>query len=172
MGYSPEYAALEGDPTYLTYLAKLGGGEVLEKPSEAFAHTLRGGGSTRDLWPYLLGLAALLLPFDVGVRRLALGRRDLERAQSWVMERLPCRRPRSAVEAPLPVSRLFQAKSRVEERRAVVDTVAPETAAHLPAERTPAPTPSQEKLKDTAKKETLASQLLKQKRERREKVSF
>lgn len=172
MGYSPEYAALEGDPTYLTYLAKLGGGEVLEKPSEAFAHTLRGEGSTRDLWPYLLGLAALLLPFDVGVRRLALGRRDLERAQSWVMERLPCRRPRSAVEAPSPVSRLFQAKSRVEERRAVVDTVAPETAAHLPAERTPAPTPSQEKLKDTAKKETLASQLLKQKRERREKVSF
>jgi uncharacterized membrane protein len=172
MGYSPEYAALEGDPTYLAYLAELGGGAVLEEPSEAFAHTLRGEGSTRDLWLYLLGLAALLLPFDVGVRRLALGRRDLERARAWVMEQMPRRQSRPAVEAPSPVSRLFQAKSRAEGRRATMDAVAPETTAPPPAERTPAPTPPQEKPKDTAKGETLASQLLKQKRGRGEKVSF
>lgn len=172
MGYSPEYAAMDGDPTYLAYLAELGGGAVLEEPSEAFAHTLRGEGSTRDLWPYLLGLAALLFPFDIGVRRLALGRRDLERARAWVMERLSRRQSRPVVETPSPVSRLFQAKSRAEERRAAVDAVAPETTAPPPAERTPAPTPLQEKPKDTAKGETLASQLLKQKRGRGEKVSF
>ena len=177
MGYSPEYAALEGDPTYLVYLAELGGGAVLEEPSEAFAHTLRGEGTTRDLWPYLLGLAALLLPFDVGVRRLALGQRDLERARAWVMERLPRRQPRPIVESPSPVGRLFQAKSRAEERsRAGASTVAPETTALPPTERTPTPasTPHQKfpSPKDGAKGETLASQLLKQKRGRKEEVSF
>ena len=96
MGYSPEYAALEGDPAYLVRLAELGGGVVLEEPAQALVHGLKGTGVRQDLWPYLLGLAALLLPFDVGVRRLALGRRDLERAQAWVAERLPRRRPRPA----------------------------------------------------------------------------
>jgi len=137
MGYSPEYASLEGDAAYLAYLAELGGGAVLEEPAGAFARTLRGEGTTRDLWPALLGLATLLLPFDVGVRRLALGRRDLERGWAWVMGRLPRRRPRPAVEAPSPVGRLFEAKSRAEERRPAAG--APPEAAHIPAERPSAP---------------------------------
>ncbi len=62
LGYSPEYAALEGDPAYLAYLAELGGGAALEEPADGFAHTLRGEGVARDLWPYSLGLALLLLP--------------------------------------------------------------------------------------------------------------
>ncbi|MCK4316740.1 MAG: VWA domain-containing protein, partial [Anaerolineae bacterium] len=51
MGYSPEYASLEGDPAYMARLAGLGGGAVLEEPSEAFAHNLVGAGVHRDLWP-------------------------------------------------------------------------------------------------------------------------
>ncbi len=117
MDYSPEYAALEADPAYLARLAGLGGGQVLAQPADAFARTLRGEGTTRDLWPYLLGLAALLLPFDVGVRRLVLGRRDLARARAWLMARLPRRRPLPVAEAPSPLGRLFEAKARAEERR-------------------------------------------------------
>ena len=68
MGYSPEYAALEGDPTYLAGLAEIGGGAVLEEPSQATTHDLVGTGSRQNLWPYLLGAAVLLLPVDVAVR--------------------------------------------------------------------------------------------------------
>ena len=166
MGYSPEYAALEGDPAYLERLAELGGGSVLVEPGEVFAHTLRGEGATRDLWPYLLALATLLLPFDVGVRRLALGRRDWARVWAWVMERLPRRRPRLVAEAPSPVGRLFEAKSRAEERRPVeqVSVSKATEAAHSPlpppAER-PLPTAP-----PVADGETLAGQLLKKKRGR------
>ncbi len=167
MGYSPEYATLEGDPVYLEHLAELGGGAVLEGPVETFAHTLRGEGAARDLWPYLLALATLLLPFDVGVRRLALGRRDWARAWAWAVERLPRRRPRPAAEAPSPVGRLFEAKSRAEERRPMeqVSVPAKTEPAPQPAERPPAPvTPSP----PAAEGETLAGRLLERKRERAE----
>ena len=89
-------AALEADPGYLGYLADLGGGKVLEEPKGAFAHTIRGRATSRDLWPYLLGLATLLLPLDIGVRRLALGRRDLVRAWEAVRSHLPPGRRRPA----------------------------------------------------------------------------
>ncbi|RLC75694.1 MAG: hypothetical protein DRI81_11555, partial [Chloroflexi bacterium] len=161
MGYSPEYAALEGDPAYLERLAELGGGSVLEKPADAFARTLRGEGAARDLWPYLLGLAVLLLPFDVGVRRLALGRRDLEKARAWLLERLQRRRPRVAAEAPSPVGRLFEAKSRAEEHRPAAAAPAP------PVEQPPAPAPRPvEPPPPVAEGGTLAERLLERKRER------
>ena len=177
MDYSPEYAALESDPTYMAHLAELGDGAILEEPAQAFAHTLRGKGAARDLWPYLLALATLLLPFDVGVRRLALSRRDLEKAWAWVMKRLSRRQPSAAAETPSPVGRLFEAKSRAEECRPTADAEIPEIAAPPPAERPdasedeppsaperpieqPPPAPS------TAEEGTLAGRLLKRKRER------
>lgn len=175
MGYSPEYAALEGDPSYLARLAELGGGAVLEEPAGAFVHDLAGAGARQDLWPYLLGLATLLLPFDVGVRRLALGRRDLKRAWTWLIERLSRRRLRPAVEAPSPVSRLFQAKSRAEERRAAADAPPPaeEHPARMPLSRPAtgpveplvAPIPAAPPVTEG---ETLAGRLLRRKQKRRE----
>jgi len=168
-----------------------------QAPSEAFPHALGGAGVRRDLWPYLLGLAALLLPFDVGVRRLALGRRDLERAWIWMMERLPRRRPRPVVEveAPSPVGRLFQAKSRAEERRPVgqVSVPAEPEVSPPPAGQPPAPAPPSRPAvspaeppaapppttpspvsrgragEGAAEGETLAGRLLKRKRGREEK---
>ncbi len=136
MGYSPEYAALEGDPAYLAALAELGGGAVLGNPAEALVRDLAGAGVRQDLWPYLLGLAALLLPFDVGVRRLALGRRDLARAWAWVMERTRLHKAPSPVGGGrgAGVARLFQAKSRAGERR-------PAAGAPPVAEQPPAPAP-------------------------------
>jgi uncharacterized membrane protein len=169
MDYSPEYAALEGDPALLAYLAELGDGAVLEQPAGPFAHTLRGAGTTRDLWPALLGLATLLLPFDVGVRRLALGRRDWEKARNWVLERLRRRQPRP-VQAPSPLSRLFQAKSRAEERRPAAGTAAPEAAPPPSAEPPPTPPsrPIAPPIEPPAEGETLAGRLLERKRERDE----
>jgi len=179
MGYSPEYAALEGDPAYLAGLAELGGGAVLDEPAGALVHDLKGAGVRRGLWPWLLALAALLLPIDVGVRRLALGRRDLERAWAWVVARLPRGRPRPVAEVPSPVGRLFEAKSRAGERRpggqVSVSDAAP---AELEVEEPPAPAPSKQApspvargragvgAEEAAEGETLAERLLRRKRER------
>jgi uncharacterized membrane protein len=185
MGYSPEYAALEGDPAYLARLAELGDGQVLEEPAAAVAHTLRGEGVRRDLWPHLLALAVLLLPFDVGVRRLALSRRDLRRVRDWVAGRLPRRHPRPVAETPSPVVRLFQAKSRAEGQRAGPGVVAPGVAPPSPVERAGSPAPasrpgtfvptgaslasqSEAEGSAAAEGETLAGRLLKKKRERDE----
>jgi uncharacterized membrane protein len=177
MGYSPEYAALEGDPAYLTGLAEAGDGTVLVEPTEAAARTIRGFGVRQDLWPYLLTLAALLLPFDVGVRRLALGRRDFVRMWQWISARLPGRR-RPMAEAPSPVGRLFQAKARSEVRRPEVETVLPKVAPPTSAEQAreaPSPAPPRgtgesvpaEPGRMGTEGETLAGRLLR-KRQRRE----
>jgi hypothetical protein len=173
LGYPPEYAALAADPATLTYLAELGGGKVLEDPAAAFDHSLQGEGTTRDLWPILLALAVVLLPFDVGVRRLAIGQRDLVRAWAWVQERVPRRRAERAPEAPEPVRRLFEAKERAERERPVAAPPIPEATAEKrpapkPAPRKPPAEPPRETPSPSppAEGETLASQLLKRKRER------
>jgi len=140
MGYSPEYASLEGDPTYLAGLAEVGDGAVLAEPAEAVARTIRGFGVRQDLWPYLLALAVLLLPFDIAVRRLALGRRDFVRMWEWILARLPGRR-RPMAEAPSPVGRLFQAKARLEARRPEVEITPPKVGPPVSAEQ-PRETPS------------------------------
>jgi len=134
LGYSPEYASLEGDPTYLAGLAEAGDGAVLAEPAEAVAHDVKGTGVRRDLWPYLLGLAVLLLPFDIAVRRLALGRRDFARMWEWVVARLPGRR-QPVAEAPSPVGRLFQAKARSEARRPEVEITPPKVGPPVSAEQ-------------------------------------
>jgi uncharacterized membrane protein len=173
MGYSPEYAALEGDPAYLLRLADLGGGTVLERPAEALAHNIRGSGLRRDLWPYLLGLAVLLLPFDVGVRRLALGRREVARAWAWAVNHLPRRRrPAVEAEAPSPVSRLFEAKSRSEARRVEEHPSTPPGALSAPEPRTAQTSPMTlstpgPAVPPAAEGGTLAGRLLEQKRKRR-----
>jgi hypothetical protein len=171
MGYSPEYAALEADAAYLARLVELGEGRVLEEPTEAFARTQQGTGARRDLWPYLLGLATLLLPIDVAVRRLALGWADLERARAWVAQHLPRRRTRLAGDRPSRLARLFDAKSRVEERRPEAG-VPPET--ELPQVEAPpdSPLPSQlappPSISPVDEAETLAERLLQRRRGRRD----
>jgi uncharacterized membrane protein len=173
LGYSPEYAALEADASNLAYLADLGGGRVLEEPDAAFDHTLRGPGTTADLWPLLLGLATLLLPCDVGVRRLVIGRRDLARAWAWVQQHLPRRRARPVAEAPSQVRRLFDAKERAERPRAAptppqaAPPAAPQAGAPpAPRRREPAPPPSEPSPPPAAEGETLASRLLKRRQDR------
>jgi len=172
LGYSPEYAALETDPEAVARLAEMGGGRVLTEPAEAFTHDLRGEGVARDLWPLLLTLATLLWPVDVALRRLALGRRDLERARDWIARRLPRREPRPVVEAPSPVARLLQTKERAEQRPAPPPAATsvgapPRLAEPPPPPVAPAapPQPSPKPSTPSPEGETLAERLLRRKRE-------
>ena len=81
LGYSPEYANLAVDDALLATVALLTGGEdISATPAAVFDHTLASERVRRPIWPWLLLAAVLVLPLDIGTRRLALSRRDWERA--------------------------------------------------------------------------------------------
>lgn len=145
--YSPEYRGVPSDNGLLGRLASLTGGRVLslDNPAASLEHNLPAARSTSDLWPLLLFLAILLLPFDVGVRRLAITRADVARARAELQRRLGWdRRPAHATpQASTPqVAALFGAKERSRER---FDTGSP--PAQLP-DLPPSPAPTAASARD------------------------
>ncbi len=84
LAYSPEYRAFAPDPDYLEYITGLADGYLLSNPAGAFARNLRADRASQPVWPWLLLLAAILLPFDIAVRRLVITRADLVRLAAWM----------------------------------------------------------------------------------------
>jgi uncharacterized membrane protein len=93
--YSAEYSRFgQRAEDALRGLSELGGGVLLTEPSTAFTLSANIAAARVDLFPYLLALAALLLPFDIGVRRATIGLgKLLERARALA----PAPRMRRAV---------------------------------------------------------------------------
>ena len=117
MSYSPEYGDTPPNPDLLVRLATITGGKVAPpNPSASFEHTLLGSRATRPVAPWLIVLAALLLPLDVASRRLALSRTDLLRWRDRLVSRIAG--PAQQGEAPaLPderMSALMRSKERVQ----------------------------------------------------------
>jgi uncharacterized membrane protein len=71
--YSPEYRTQGTDTNFLKLLATNGGGQLLDpsNSSDAFSQSLKPALASLPLAFWLLILAALLLPFDIALRRLA-----------------------------------------------------------------------------------------------------
>ncbi len=67
--YSPEYGGSQSNPALLLQLASLTGGAPLADAEAAFAPVGRGASSAREVGLPLLGLALMLLPLDILVRR-------------------------------------------------------------------------------------------------------
>jgi hypothetical protein len=69
--YAGEYAHDGVNSALLTNRADVTGGQALARPAEAFSHDgIPPTPSWVALWPWLLALALLLFPLDVGVRLL------------------------------------------------------------------------------------------------------
>lgn len=117
--YSPEYRAENANPDLLLRLAALtGGGPATDNPAQVFLHDLPGARAFRPLWTWLVLLAALLLPFDVAVRRLVFTRQDWERLHATLRARFA---PQTRQTVPVPTSTpsmdaLRRAKERAAER--------------------------------------------------------
>jgi hypothetical protein len=130
--YSPEYRGTGGDTGLLPRLASVTSGRILglDSPSAAFDRNLSAVRSTTALWPLLLLLAIVLLPLDVGLRRVSIYRSDLIRAAQAVRRRLVGRPQRAPVPAggstPEMVA-LFSAKDRSSERATYPAFVIPES---------------------------------------------
>jgi hypothetical protein len=117
LGYSPEYQVTEPAHDHLLYLASLTGGKSLQESWESLAHDLSAARVRRPIWHWLLLAAVMLLPLDVALRRLVIGRDDLVKIWVKVRPRLFARRTRLAHQDSLTarseqVSRLFEAKRR------------------------------------------------------------
>ncbi|MBA2448592.1 MAG: VWA domain-containing protein, partial [Chloroflexi bacterium] len=108
--YSPEYRDLRANPELLHQLARLTGGKIMPDPREVFALDQPATGQPRELWPWLLALAALLFVFDVAARRLRLGWMDAELAWAYVQDRWLGRAQRAAAPA---AAKLLAAKGRI-----------------------------------------------------------
>jgi len=142
--YSPEYRELEGDPQALARLANItGGGLAPDAPEAVFRRDFEAGRARRPVWPWLLALAALLLPFDIAVRRLALTPREiarnLRRGAAALRARLgPAPLPEGpAAERPERLEALMQARRRA--RPGPGASAPPGEAPPAPPEPRPAP---------------------------------
>ncbi|HEU5011121.1 MAG TPA: VWA domain-containing protein [Roseiflexaceae bacterium] len=74
--YSPEYRQGQSNPLLLETLAKETHGARLTQPADAFSHNLADVSRAQEIGLPLVLLALLLLPIDIGVRRLVLRRSD------------------------------------------------------------------------------------------------
>jgi Mg-chelatase subunit ChlD len=177
LSYSPEYRRIESDPDLLLRLAALTGGKAASaKPADVFLHNLQATSASRPVWPWLLLLTALLLPFDVASRRLILTRQDWVRlAEALKAQLQPRKRKAAPVAQSAQMTALFQAKGRA---RPPAETVlppqpTPKASAQTPPVEAPRPVPPQPKADapatPSAPGSTAASLLARKKNLRRKK---
>jgi Ca-activated chloride channel family protein len=143
-----EFRRLGIDADALARYAQAGGGRTLDPADETtmealWRHDIEASAFPTPIWPWLLLLAILLVPLDVGVRRVALARSDVERARSWLARRFGMGRPEP--EAVPGLSELRAARDR-SARRADRGTRTPPadaatTASSAPAAATATPPP-------------------------------
>ena len=155
--YPPEYSSYRANRPLLARLSKITSGAAISKPLEALRAVTTPGASISELWPLLLLIAALMLPLDIGVRRLAL---PLAEIFAKAKARLLSRRGTQPVAQQVVVGRLQQAKQRAQQD---APREAPAKVIHAASDQAPT---SQPKPQSPAESGSAASRLLEAKRKR------
>ena len=88
-----EFRRLGIDTVGLAAFAAAGTGRQLAlddeaSPASAWTHDIEASAFPTPVWPWLLLLAILLVPLDVGVRRVAISGAELRRARAWLGRRI------------------------------------------------------------------------------------
>jgi Ca-activated chloride channel homolog len=182
-----EYRRLGVDADALARYAQAGGGVTLDPADETtmeavWRHDIEASAFPTPIWPWLLLLTILLVPLDVGVRRVALARSDVDRARSWLARRFGM--SRAEPEAVPGLSELRAARDRSARRAdrgtrtppadaATASSSAPASAAATPPRATspspaapdePAPAAAPPPPSDPDAGETLAERLARRRR--------
>ncbi len=94
VNYSPEYISDDNLGSLMTDLADLGNGRTLTltDTDAVFAHNLPPVSGANPLWPALLTAFVLLLPLDVGLRRIIIGREEILKLAARLKGYLPQRK--------------------------------------------------------------------------------
>jgi uncharacterized membrane protein len=90
--YNPEYRRFQDNEPLLTTVAEQTGGRVATPGMDWFAPTGQVAYTSKPLWPLLLAIAVCLLPFDIFVRRVIVGIRDVVAAIRAIVPRWRVRR--------------------------------------------------------------------------------
>jgi uncharacterized membrane protein/Mg-chelatase subunit ChlD len=101
-----------------------------EAVADLWAHDIEAQAFPTPIWPWLLLLAILLVPLDVGVRRVALSSADLRRAGGWVARRVGA--GRAEPEAVPGLAELRAARERTARRTTRAAPPPPTAAAPEP----------------------------------------
>jgi uncharacterized membrane protein len=116
-----EFRRLGVDSEALAGYAAAGRGRQIElDPADpdvarqVWSHDIAAAAFPTPIWPWLLLLAMILVPIDIGVRRVALTRGDLIRARGWVARRVGLGKPTPEIVPGL--AELRAAKGRSERR--------------------------------------------------------
>jgi uncharacterized membrane protein len=115
-----EFRRLGVDADALAEYADAGGGRELvvdadgEAADSVWSHDIAAAAFPTPIWPALLLLAILLVPLDVGLRRVAVTRADLGRLRDWAARRVGLGRP--APEAVPGLADLQAARLRTRQR--------------------------------------------------------
>jgi Ca-activated chloride channel homolog len=169
--YSPEFNIASQDVDLLARLSEMTGGQVVQG-GEAASPDLFTRRSTKtiphEIWETLLLAALILLPIDVGVRRVRVTREEFAHARGWIQSRLR-RDSSSSLDSATSASmaKLKDARSRV----VLSDDKGDGTGASTPS---PVPQSRDQSSKAVVSGETaegdepLASRLLDARRKRRE----
>jgi Ca-activated chloride channel homolog len=132
--YSAEYRDLGGNESLLQTLAEQTKGKQLSQPADAFLAPAAAN-SGREVWPFLVGLAALLFLVDIGARRLRVGLRDLR--HGWRQLGEWWRRRGQPVAQPA-AQRLLLAKRRLQAEAPLTRRAAANRISAVVTPRTPA----------------------------------
>jgi hypothetical protein len=118
--YSPEYRATQANVDLLRRMAELtGGGLAPAEPATLLNHDLPAPRTSRPIWPWLLAIAAILLPLDVAVRRLVVTWADVRAGLAKLGNRFspsPAVQPETAQRSER-LSALFEAKQRAQDEQ-------------------------------------------------------
>ena len=131
--YSPEYSIAQSDTNLLTEISTATNGATLpalasDAPPASDVNLFEKRAARtvpHEIWQALMLVALLLLPFDVGIRRVHLSREQVEQAREWVRSRLRRRVPLAIdAEAAASLAGLKEARSRVRLSDAPAETTA------------------------------------------------
>ncbi len=120
VNYSPEFNATEPNLNLLQRLAESTGGKMLDikNPAEnPFTHDRHKTFQPRDLWEWLIRIAILIFPLDVGVRRIQLDRDEWFRGMEHLKRRVFFWKPRARkIEADESLNALLARREQVRSR--------------------------------------------------------
>jgi uncharacterized membrane protein len=170
--YSPEFSIASSDANLLAVVSEATGGSLLSGEAWDLFERRQTRTRPREVWEMLVLMALLLLPVDVGVRRLHITREQVEQARESM--RANRRRSRAQEEAVASLEQLKLSRSRVR----LSDAEAEEEAATKSPARAVEPAARVEKVSkpeqeikpesESSGEGPLASRLLEARRKKRE----
>jgi hypothetical protein len=116
VNYSPEFNVTGPNLNLLRRVADSAGGKVLSRDDlsvNPFSHNRQKTFRARELWPWLLKLVIVLFVLDVGVRRIQIGREELQAMLRWAGRLAWWRTPSKPAGAEVSLAALLNKRNEV-----------------------------------------------------------